>query len=459
MNAVAGRGRSVWIAVLVAGLFVAAVAQRWMRQAEWRTYDEEIERLRAAGIPTSADEVARAMSPGALARGDEILAAMEALVAALVVPDGEWQSWGAPGPWNLSGPAECPEGETPEGMAKCREFLAAAQPYVDRATAAVVAGPVAFREARDEKGRSTGKELRRLQDTIRLIDAGAVAATDAADRLASMETLARIGNAVEGSGYIEVAIAWYAARRAARRALDEVAAGASSAATVRARLDPLLVPRLVPVLRTSSRAAIVWFSEEVALWRSGAAADRPGTVRFGDAPSAWDRVQAWFGGDAAKRKSNVYVTLPEWSPDEFAEALEKHRRLAEIDETAPTAIRAEIAELRTWLSEPPITDVWSDADVPVRLRATHVAALGLARIALAVRERRDTTGAWPASLDEVRDMFPGGEIPLDPYTDRPFEYGLTGDRVRLASAGRFDGDDAPTPESLVEEGLVWEWPR
>lgn len=457
MNAVAGRGRSVWIAVLVAGLFVAAAAQRWMRQSEWRTYDEEIERLRAAGIPTSVDEMERAMSPGALARGDEFAASMDDLEAALIHAEGEWSWWSAPGPWNVNAQDDWPNGETPDRMAKCREFLAAAQPYVDRATAALSGGPVAFREARDEPGKPTSDCRTQLLRATRLLDARAVAATAAADRLASIEALVRMGNVVEGPDYVAVAVAWGSARKGVRRALDEVATGASSAATVRARLDPLLVPRPVAVLQVSSRAVLAYFCAEGTRWRSGG--DRPGTVRSGTQPNAWDRARSWFGADVARSNAIVTAMLPAWTPDEFAEVLARHRRLAEIDETAPTAIRAEIAPLRTWLSEPPITDVWSDADVPVRLRATHVAALDLARIALAVRERRDTTGAWPASFDEVRDMFPGGEIPLDPYTDRPFEYGLTGDRVRLASAGRFDGDDAPTPASLVEEGLVWEWPR
>ena len=86
------------------------------------------------------------------------------------------------------------------------------------------------------------------------------------------------------------------------------------------------------------------------------------------------------------------------------------------------------------------------------------AAFRLAAAALAVAERHETTGAWPASLDEIRGEFPGG-VPLDPYTDAPFVYEVMSDTVRIASIGRLPQDDPIDDATLRERGHLWEFRR
>jgi hypothetical protein len=86
------------------------------------------------------------------------------------------------------------------------------------------------------------------------------------------------------------------------------------------------------------------------------------------------------------------------------------------------------------------------------------AACRLARVALAVAERRAVDGDFPATLDALRPMFADG-VPLDPFTDTPFVYERTPTGVRIASVGRLP-EDAPLDEpTLRERCLVWDLKR
>jgi len=91
-----------------------------------------------------------------------------------------------------------------------------------------------------------------------------------------------------------------------------------------------------------------------------------------------------------------------------------------------------------------------------RLRQVAAARV-LARVALAVRVRRDATGRWPESLGDVADAF-GEKEPRDPFGGAPFSYQVSADGVRIASVGR-DASDAPLTESdRMERGLAWVFP-
>jgi hypothetical protein len=61
----------------------------------------------------------------------------------------------------------------------------------------------------------------------------------------------------------------------------------------------------------------------------------------------------------------------------------------------------------------------------------HVACLRLARVVMALLEHRQARGAWPESLDAL------GEMPLDPFSGKPFLYERTerGCTVRAAKEG------------------------
>lgn len=73
----------------------------------------------------------------------------------------------------------------------------------------------------------------------------------------------------------------------------------------------------------------------------------------------------------------------------------------------------------------------------------HVACLRLARVVMALLEHRQTKGAWPESLDAL------GEMPLDPFSGKPFLYERTerGCRVRAAKED--------TDEELEGRNLLW----
>lgn len=118
---------------------------------------------------------------------------------------------------------------------------------------------------------------------------------------------------------------------------------------------------------------------------------------------------------------------------------------------------------------PPGTDVErrvaGQAKVPTELQSRTAlmmlqcrprldAVVQLARVALAAKERRETTGTWPASLADLATDLPDG-VPTDPFTDAPFEYAVTAESVRIASRGCWP-DEKPRAEStLRENGLAW----
>ncbi|MCK6458624.1 MAG: hypothetical protein L6Q95_01860 [Planctomycetes bacterium] len=84
--------------------------------------------------------------------------------------------------------------------------------------------------------------------------------------------------------------------------------------------------------------------------------------------------------------------------------------------------------------------------IPVRLR--HEARIRIARVGLALLELRQTTGAWPESLDAVVPLV-GEEWAIDPYTGERLQYEPG---VRLEAA-------VPVPEAFKdmpeEYEIVW----
>jgi hypothetical protein len=95
----------------------------------------------------------------------------------------------------------------------------------------------------------------------------------------------------------------------------------------------------------------------------------------------------------------------------------------------------------------------------VQVKTTeHECLLDAARVGLAMESHRLSTGAYPATLDELR--LPGG-VPADPFTGRPLSYRRTDSGVLVYGFGQ-DGEDN---EGLHRSGgdgpydVTWEVPR
>ena len=97
----------------------------------------------------------------------------------------------------------------------------------------------------------------------------------------------------------------------------------------------------------------------------------------------------------------------------------------------------------------------------VRVKAAeHECLLDVARTGLALERHRLETGAYPASLDELR--LPGG-VPADPFTGRPLMYKPSATGVVVYGAGE-NGEDDGGRRRTYSDGrraydIVWEVTR
>lgn len=84
--------------------------------------------------------------------------------------------------------------------------------------------------------------------------------------------------------------------------------------------------------------------------------------------------------------------------------------------------------------------------------------IALARIALASEAFRASHRCWPASGEELAPLL-GGDVPTDPFTDRPFAREITTDDLLLLRADPWNGaDTGPDGETLVEQDFEWRLP-
>jgi hypothetical protein len=80
-----------------------------------------------------------------------------------------------------------------------------------------------------------------------------------------------------------------------------------------------------------------------------------------------------------------------------------------------------------------------------------VAKRRLTRVVMALLEHRQTHGEWP------QDLTPLGDVPLDPYSGKPFLYERRGKGARIRPAHDFGFTEGDIWESLLDEDLAWSW--
>jgi hypothetical protein len=87
-------------------------------------------------------------------------------------------------------------------------------------------------------------------------------------------------------------------------------------------------------------------------------------------------------------------------------------------------------------------------------QARHEARVDMARIAIALERHYLETGTYPVSLDPVASVL-GEQVPVDPFTGRPYQYQLSDDGYRLYSLGVNQTDDGGVQGRGPEGDLVW----
>jgi len=76
----------------------------------------------------------------------------------------------------------------------------------------------------------------------------------------------------------------------------------------------------------------------------------------------------------------------------------------------------------------------------------HLSQCRAARVLTALRRYRDRTGTWPARLAEV-EPYLSPEMVIDPFSGKPFRYGIKDDTFFLYGVGPNGTDEGGNPPS------------
>lgn len=91
-------------------------------------------------------------------------------------------------------------------------------------------------------------------------------------------------------------------------------------------------------------------------------------------------------------------------------------------------------------------------------QATTEASLGTTQLAAALRTWRDEHGAYPPTLEAVREVLP--RMPLDPFTGKPYLYRREGEGFVVYTAGPSGIDGGGTPSVPgAEQSVIFRSPR
>lgn len=429
----------------VAVVAVVAVFAWALQPPSMRPLDDEMARLRAAGLPTTCAEAIGDMPPDAENGALDV----EAAIAALETSAGKPGTWTVTGPWDSNATGPWQESATPEQWTQLRAFLDRERPFFDRVDAGLTKPRFRFPDTLDVTGAPSEAYVgRSLVPTMQLLMTRAAAGGTAQDRVAAMSSLARLGRRIEATSLVPVMFGAASMGGAIREARNGLEDGSISAADLRRALDPELRESLLGRLPHAAPLQAVWTAT---VFRAYCEGKMP---QFAVQRSWSDRLRR-----SVKRITahDARVELDELRPAQVAEAVRSWADVAGLDTSSVVRLHAAVVALDARTPSDP-GGVLRIVRRLARKLAELESATALARVALAVAERRAATGAWPASLDDLRDAFPDG-VPLDRFTDAPFVYDPSGAKVRLASAGAFPDDNTPADPWLHDTLLLWELPR
>jgi hypothetical protein len=438
-----------WVAAAVAVLaLLFGVAWLLVAPESRKPLDDYVASVRAAGKPVTAEEAVGPPPP----RETNGCVDLDSACKWLDEHAGPPSKWTYAGPWNQPGSPTWYDDEPPERLAALDKFLASLQPYFDGFAASFAKPRLVPTTTRNVEGWLVESGVARLLEAIPVIQARALAASRAEDRLDAVALLLALSVRVDSPSALSQILRSAASRAgvlALRRDLERDALDVKAART---RLDPLLAERSlprVPAMVAYLRAQMLDVATHVDV--GGLARSRPLSRAF---EQAVDRIERSLTGKPPLSDPDYVGT-----PKQFAEA---HAAFAPLESLPTDSYPRMAAEIRTFVSATtmtPFVERWMPASPTfIEHIARMDAATSLARIALAVAEHRAKHGDFPASLDEVKPMFPDG-VPLDPYNDAPFVYERTSAGARIASAGRLPEDKPLDAAKLRERCLVWELKR
>jgi hypothetical protein len=340
------------------------------------------------------------------------------------------------------------DGPTPAQVAPLTPIVEGMRPALERLEAALAKPRLRFAGGLDIDGNPASGHVRLLQEAARMLGMPASAESDPARRLAACRALLVLATKIERASLMDwmVARAAYSSGLACiRRGLRE---GKLDPAATRAACDELLRDPPNDDMRRAFRGEPVALIERYGAMLDGRVVPfwlRPNVTASARMKHRLDLAVKRLRG----RATHLWMDM-DLEPGQARLVVETCRRWEEAAQEDPLAtLRAEEVE-RTPIDFM-LPKLWTTT-----LRAE--AQRRLARVTLALAERRTASGAYPATLDELRGAFPEG-MPLDPYSDTPFLYETTPTGVRVSSPGLLPGETRSEDGTPLERGLVWDLPR
>jgi hypothetical protein len=348
--------------------------------------------MRAAGEPTSVDEL-RGPPPS-----DDVNAAPEIAAALKWAQDAAGDSSGWPRLAREFGDPPLTDAE----RRAAEEFVARLLPFVHRVEAALARPRCAFPSARDDRPEAFGETSPTVIDTWSLLSTIARNAGDPDERIEACRALMLLAVRLETHDELDRTVHTLAIVNDCTTAMQTgLESGGWDPGRARARLDDVLAePWLARTKRIVTEYRVGEIERyEIDLERKDRSSN--GTVRhIADAGSTDDLI----------------ASAASW------------REMAELPTTSYVQYRAGVRKLHAGLASWIFCDGGTFARVEAECR--------LARVALALAEHRRKYGDFPERLDELSSAFPDG-VPLDPFTDAPFNYVLDERSVWISTRGLF----------------------
>ena len=438
MSPVRVRGMPPWARWVTGFLVVAAVAAlavAVLTPSVREEFEAEVAKLRADGVPTTYAEFDGPDPPDDENGAADLDAAM-AEVDRLVGPESKWTVLG---PWDSNCTPEWPDTCTPAEMEALRTFLDGLRPAFERLETASSKRTLRWKRVLDANGMNSQSHVSPIQHAQRLLTARIQSGRTASECVDGAVVCLRLGQRIETASPVDAMVAVAVGAGGIGVLRREIERGSLMAIEARRRVDPELRWSAADRLPAIANADLVFACEVFGRYVRGelnVGAASPLDPRAILAPNGLiGRLFAGSPADALRTQHEVR-SVPAGPYPARRDALERI-----------------VASAKPWarsiaLIYPQILRHLARADTTLRL----------ARVALAAKERRETTGRWPASLDEIRDEFPGG-IPVDARTDAPFTYEVGEGVVRISASASVPGEATKTVAELREDGLVWEFPE
>jgi hypothetical protein len=422
--------RRSWVRWLVLPLLVLAAAHAlWTLALKWE-FERRLAELRASGAPVDLGDLRRPRIP------DEVNAAalweeahqwyqdhLHVIPAVLLIPETVWDE---------------------DDRTAVAEYLAGGDRYIDL-LGRVAAKPGMWLDLEWEAGpHMPVTVISQMNDAATYIEQRVRHAERATPEvLRQLSILLDLAPKLERSILIFVLVRW-AVEDGAAEALRMLAGKpAFDAREARALLDQRFASADDPgVLREAFRGERVQGLCIVRRWIGGDSPIRIAEALAGSAPerTEWtlaDHISAsWPARPLAYRDGLRLLDLME-------------RKLSLVDRPAREALPAarelagEYSDGSPWnLFSRIFGDLAAQAS---KSRLHHEANMRIARVGLALLELRQTTGAWPGTLDAVVPLV-GAEWIEDPYTGKPLEYEPG---VRLEAAVPIPNEDFRADDEIV----------